>query len=532
MELKDYWRVLRTRWRLFVAFISAGLVTGVGLTMLMPSTYTAQTDLFVAPEAGSSTAELMQGSTFILNRVKSYVQVIDKDVILQPVIDELGLDESVAQLAERVQASVVTETVVVTIAVEDHSPTRAALIANTIATEFTTMAPELEPARADETAVVRVTVIDPAAVPLHASSPSLKFNTALGLLAGLALGLGAAVFREFADRRIRGEGDLRAITPAPVIGHVPVDEEAQSHPLIVGSNLNGARAEAIRQVRTNLQFLPVEAGRRSYVITSSLPGEGKSATAMNLALMLAETGQRVCFVEADLRRPSGGRYLDLESSVGLTNILIGSADRGDVTQPWGPHGMDVILSGPIPPNPSELLAGERMERLVRELESDYDVVIVDSPPLLPVTDGAILARWCAGAIVLVGTGRKAVTRADLQHSLEKLDTVDATLLGVVLNKLPVKGPDAVPISLYAYDSEPNRVSATVDELVLGEDPPTEQLDDEPVHVPSRASGAKRSNGAAPAGGPTSVIDETTPTIDETSTLGETQGAEYRVPSHT
>ncbi|MGO1971708.1 MAG: polysaccharide biosynthesis tyrosine autokinase [Propionibacteriaceae bacterium] len=498
MELKDYWRVLRTRWRLFVAFISAGLVTGVGLTMLMPSTYTAQTELFVAPEAGSSTAELMQGSTFILNRVKSYVQVVNKDVVLQPVIDELGLDDSVAELAERVEASVITETVVVTISVDDHSPTRAALIANTIADEFSTIAPELEPARADETAVVRVTVINPAAIPLHASSPSLKFNTALGLLAGLALGLGAAVFREFADRRIRGEGDLRAITPAPVIGHVPIDEDAQTHPLIVGANAHGARAEAIRQVRTNLQFLPVRAGRRSYVITSSLPGEGKSATAMNLALMLAETGQRVCFVEADLRRPSGGRYLDLESSVGLTNILISTADRADVTQPWGPNGMDVILSGPIPPNPSELLAGERMERLVRELEIDYDVVIVDSPPLLPVTDGAILARWCAGAIVLVGTGRKAVTRTDLQHSLEKLDTVGATLLGVVLNRLPVKGPDAVPISLYTYDSDPSRVSASIDELVLGDDPSTEQLDGAPSPGITPTNGARRAEHRVPS----------------------------------
>lgn len=467
MELSDYWRVLRNRWRIFLAVVVLGVTGAFALTSAMPQVYTARTDVFVAPEAGSSTAELMQGSTFILNRVKSYVEVIDKELVLQPVIERLELSTTPRELAMQVAASVRAETVVVSIRVTDSSPEQAATIANTIASEFQRVAPQLEPMRADETSVVRITVVSPAEPPASPSSPSLRINLVLGLLAGLGLGTAAAVLREVTDRRIKRGADLAAVTDAPVIGHIPVDPAADGRPLIVGAQARSPRAEAIRQVRTNLQFLDVTQGARSYVVTSSLPGEGKSATSINLAITLAEAGLRVCLLEADLRRPTGGRYLDLESSLGLTSVLIGTAQLQDVIQSWGPNGLDVVLSGPIPPNPSELLATSAMGQVLAYLESAYDIVIVDSPPLLPVTDAAILAKRCAGAIVIVAVGRQAATRTELRHALDKLHAVNARVLGVVLNKLPRKGPDGTSIGNYQYGEDVPTEATRVRSLLPG-----------------------------------------------------------------
>lgn len=463
MELKDYWRAVRNRWVALSVCIALCVGAAVAITALLPREYEARTELYVAPEAGSSTAELMQGSNFILDRVKSYVQVIPREVVLAPVIEELDLDLSVAELAERVQAEVIAETVVIEIVVTDSSPERAAAIANAIAAEFSEVAPTLEPMRADETAVVRVTIVESAQVPLAPVSPRPTLNLALGLLLGVALGLAVAVVREALDRRIKAEADVKSLTDAPVMGHIPLEADAADRPLIVQAKDSGARAEALRRLRTNLQFLDVPVGERAFVITSSLPGEGKTVTAINLAVTLAEVQLRVCLVEADLRRPRIGEYVGLEDAVGLTDVLIDSYSLADVTQNWRP-GLDVVLAGSVPPNPSDLLASARMDEVIAELSAAYDVVLIDAPPLLPVTDAALIAKRCAGALVLVGWGRKAVTRAELDGALEGLQTAGARVLGVILNKLPVKGPNAVRASTYSYASIPPRRHGTDERL--------------------------------------------------------------------
>jgi succinoglycan biosynthesis transport protein ExoP len=452
LELTDYWRVLRSRWRAFVAMVVLGLGVALLATVLMPRTYTASAELFVAPETDSSTVELLQGSTFILNRVKSYVEIADTELVLGPVIRDLELQTTVSELSGRVTATVRPDTVVVRLQVSDDSPDAAARIANAVSAEFQRVAPELEPVRQGRPAVVRVTVVSPAEPPVAPASPRPRLNIALGLLAGLAAGLAAAVAREVTDRRVVSERDIAAVTDAPIIGRVPDDPSSATHPVLTGEGMRGARAEAMREVRISLQFLDVDQTQRSYVVTSALPGEGKTATAINLAVMLAELGQKVCLLDADLRRPAVGRYLDLEPAVGLTTVLIGATTIDEAVQVWGQHDMHVLPSGQIPPNPSELLASDAMKRTLVALEGIYDIVIIDSPPLLPVTDAAILAKWSAGAIVVVASGRSAVTPKELALTIDRLQAVDARVLGLVRNRLPITGPDAVPAVNYRYVS--------------------------------------------------------------------------------
>jgi capsular exopolysaccharide synthesis family protein len=258
---------------------------------------------------------------------------------------------------------------------------------------------------------------------------------------------------------VRREADVKAVTDAPLIGHIPFDKSASKHPLLVGNATRGLRAEALRQLRTNLQFINIQKGRRSYVLTSPQPGDGKSTVAINLALTQAQAGLRVCLIDADLRRPSVANYLSIEGSVGLTDVLIGAVDLQSATQAWGDNKLDVIPAGRIPPNPSELLSGDVMQGLLRHLENLYDVVIIDAPPLLSVTDATILAKRTAGAIVVVGLGRHAVAKGQVARTFESLRAVDARVLGVVLNRIPQHGPDKVAFG--SYDYQPSKTTATL-----------------------------------------------------------------------
>jgi polysaccharide biosynthesis transport protein len=184
------------------------------------------------------------------------------------------------------------------------------------------------------------------------------------------------------------------------------------------------------------------------VVTSSISSEGKSTTAINLAITLADAGSRVALVDADLRRPSIADYMGLEGEVGLTTVLIGLASLEDAIQPWGNSGLHVMPSGQVPPNPSELLGSRSMVTLLEQLTSQYDIVLVDTPPLLPVTDAAILAKITGGALVVAAADN--LHRQQLADGLGALEDVGARVLGVVLNRLPHKQLNAY--SSYDYAS--------------------------------------------------------------------------------
>jgi succinoglycan biosynthesis transport protein ExoP len=188
-----------------------------------------------------------------------------------------------------------------------------------------------------------------------------------------------------------------------------------------------APSEAVRRLRTNLQFIDVVNRPTSVVISSSIPDEGKSTIAINLAVALADTGARVILIDADLRQPSIAEYLSIEGEVGLTTVLIGRADAEDVVQPFGTSRLNVLPTGPIPPNPSELLGSPAMARLLDRLTAEYDMVLLDSPPLLPVTDAAVLGKLAGGVLLVVGTDR--AQRPQLQETLVSLDTAGAHICG-------------------------------------------------------------------------------------------------------
>ena len=450
MNLSEYLGVLRDRWKIIVAITLLATAAAGVVTYTMTPRYDARAQVFVAfqPTDPSSTSGLVSGATYTQNQITSYVDLATSPMVLDPVIQELGLPTTPSGLADSLAVTNPADSVLIDVVASSEQPEEAAQIANAVAASIAAVIPDLERPEGADASPVKLTVVRQATPPSSPVSPQVPLNLGFGLVAGLLLGIGAAVLRHALDTKIRSENDIAAVTDAPVIGSIGFDDEAAAHPLIVQTSPHSTRSEAFRRLRTNLQFLDVGSGSRAIVITSAVPGEGKSTTAINLAISLADAGSRVVLVDADLRRPAIAGYMGLEGQVGLTTILIGRASLDDVVQPWGNSRLHIVTSGQIPPNPSELLGSHTMSTLIKELAEAYDVVLLDTAPLLPVTDGAVLARLSAGALVVAGADK--VHRAQLDQAIGRLTTVGAHLFGVVLNRVARK--DADEYTYYNYSS--------------------------------------------------------------------------------
>jgi succinoglycan biosynthesis transport protein ExoP len=449
VELRDYLRILRKSWIWITAATLLGVAIAAIATIAMTPKYEASSLVYVQVQSSGSVGELVQGSSFIQGQVSTFAEVVSTPRVLDSAIKTLRLTESASQLAESVEASTRSGTVNIQITVTRDSPDDAARIANAITASFRQVVGEItESTGSVAVSQVSVSVLRDATAPSTPISPNTPVNLILGLLLGLAIGLGVAILRETLDTRIRGERDVAAITAAPIIGGIGFDPTAVSKPLIVQDDPRSPRAEAFRTLRTNLQFLEVESGAKSFVITSSIPSEGKTTTAANLAIALADSGAQVVLVDADLRRPKLASYMGIEGAIGLTDVLIARADLADALQPWGRGSLVVLPAGTVPPNPSELLGSRSMATVLRTLEGEFDVVIIDLPPLLPVTDAALVSKLTRGALVVVAAGR--THKGEFAGAVAALENVGATVAGVIITMLPTNGPDAYGYGRYGY----------------------------------------------------------------------------------
>jgi len=276
-------------------------------------------------------------------------------------------------------------------------------------------------------------LLRPAAAPSEPVKPRPLRTATLAALVGLLLGLGAAFMIDRLDDSVGGEDDLARLgADVPVLAVVPNVASRDNRPIAISAPLTLA-VEPYRNLRTNVQFLGLERKVRSIQVTSTRPGEGKSTTAANLAVVLAQSGANVVLVDADLRKPGLHRLFAIDGSNGLTNNLAG--DPMELTIQRITDQLWVIVGGPVPPNPSELLGGRRMEAFSEELSRRFDYVIFDSAPILAVSDATALSRRVDG--VLMVAQAKRVSLPHLRESLTQLERVGAPLLGIVLNRAKV-----------------------------------------------------------------------------------------------
>ena len=282
-------------------------------------------------------------------------------------------------------------------------------------------------------------------LPLRAGapfSPSRNRDLLLGLVAGLALGIALAVLREALNRSIRDSDEANAITHLPILGVVPRLTPGVALPALDDSH--GARAEAYRQVRTTLLS---QSEKRPLVVavTSATGGEGKTSVATNLAIVLAQGGHRVALVDADMRRPQVAALFKLDARTGLSDVLGGGTDIGQALVDQSVEGLQILPSGPTPPNPSELLATEDLGDLVGKLTQSVDFVVIDTPPVLPVTDARELVPAIDGFVFVVEMG--GPSRERVRRAIAALERVNAVLFGLVPNRA---GREAARDYRYTY----------------------------------------------------------------------------------
>jgi receptor protein-tyrosine kinase len=457
VDFKDLLRTIQRRWLTIVVFVALALLIATAVSLLVTPRYESTARVFISTETKTS-QDAYAASLFTAQRVKSYADLADSREVMQQVIDSLSLDASPGQLAEQVEASVVQDTIIIRLTVTDDDPAQAQKIAQAAAEELSTYVEALETPRGTKKTSIKASIIDPADLNSSAVYPNIPLNLAVAFALGLLIGVSVAVARETLDTTVKTVEDVESLLSAPVMASVSYDSSLAKSRAPADVAVNSVRSEDFRLLRTNLQFADLDGDPRVFVVTSSLSGEGKTSTAIGLAFAVCQAGRRVLLIDGDLRHPSLADALGLEGSVGFTSVLVGRSNLDESIQHHADTGVHVLTSGTIPPNPTEILQSQAARALFSEAREKFDVVIIDSPPLLPVADAAILAVEADGALLVTRHGK--THRQNLTLARARLEAVGARLFGAVLNMTPKAGVEGYGANAYGYRPENKRTAKT------------------------------------------------------------------------
>jgi len=353
----------------------------------------------------------------------TFSQMLVSRTLAERVIGKLDLSTTPENLQRRIKAEAVEETQLIRFTVTGTDPDFTKRLADTYASEFMEMTDEVIPS----SALINVRVVDRAAMPNVPVWPNPVLNLVQAFLVGLVLSTGFAFILGMLDVSIKEKEEVEKLINLPALGQIPVTK----NPLLFGS-LDPVVAEAYLSLRTNLQYINFDQSIKSLIVSSPSLNEGKTTVSFNLAVVFAQAGYNVLLIDSDLRSPRLGRlFSESANKEGLSNILIGTTEVESAIQGTQIDGLYFIASGPTPPNPANLLNSERMDKLLRSLEDDFDLVIIDCPPIMAVADTPILAVK-ADAVLLVSSFRKT-KKSEMNVSKDALDKVGARITGFVIN---------------------------------------------------------------------------------------------------
>ena len=457
-----------------------GLATSLAVSLTQPKQYSATAQLLVQAA----------GQGVSLGSTSQQVTTTDVQTDLQ-----LATSAPVAQIVRKklhnapaISTSEVGQTNIIALTATSSTPARAALIANTYAQAFVTqnrivasanvlaamqqlskqvkdLSQQIKSLQGRPSAAAQVAAllnqqavlkeevaqlqingaaatnglqfVTPAQPPSSSSSPRPIQDALLGLAVGLILGLGAAFLRDNLDDALSSKESVERLSGAPVLAMVPTVNSWKKRgraDVAATAEPTSPAAEAYRSLRTSLQFARQAHELRTILITSPTAAEGKTSTVANLGSAFAQTGERVVLVSCDLRRPRLGQIFGVEEQSGLTSVLLGHQTLEQALQPVRGYAcLWVLGAGPVPPNPAELLNGEHTREVFETLQENFDLVLVDSPPVLPVTDAMVLSKYVDGTLLVVAAGQ--TRHAQLQRAAERFIQAKTTLTGIVLNEV-------------------------------------------------------------------------------------------------
>ena len=442
MTVGSIFAIMRRRFIPLLLCLLAGLAGGFAHGHSQTKVYQSSARVFMDIPSASTTLEALQGVQLSGQLLDSYANIVTSHTAAEQVRAQLGWSDSVGSILHRLSASTEPNTLIITITAKDTSPVRAKELSEASANVLNNTVQSLESGR-NPASAVQARTIDNAQLPTAPISPRPIRDAILGLILGLLGGFILAFALDAVDRSIKKPQEVELIVGAPDLGSVPRFRTSRSH--VLAGERRGAAGEAYRAIRTAVRFLDPDNPPRALVITSAKAAEGKSTTAVNLALSLAQSGHRVAIVDADLREPALAKQLKIKAARGLTDVLTGDATLDTALHTYRPT-LDVLFAGPVPPNPSEMLGSQKMSSVIDELVERYEYVIFDAPPVLPVTDAVVLATQVDGAVMVVRQGR--TSRAAAADAARRLNAVNANLVGFVLNARPRPESDAY---YHAYD---------------------------------------------------------------------------------
>lgn len=424
---------LTKRWYVVLLAGAVGAVAAFALSLLITPLYTSNTTLFFSLRSAVSATDINQGSAYTQNQMLSFSQLATSSLVLDPVVAELGPEVTKDSLRRSMSVSSPQDTAVLTVKVSTPNAELSSKSANSVAKSLAAAVEKVSPGLSKQQGGIVANVIEPAFPAEFQSSPDKRRNAVLGGIFGMAVSILAVIVAVMLDTRVRSADALKGMTDRPLLG--TVEQLRASHdgrPITVRSP-NGSASERFRQIRVGLRFAAASHEMKVIALTSAIPSEGKTLTSLNLAVIMAEGKDRVLLIDADLRRPSVADTIGFEGAVGLTTVLVGDATFQDAVQHFGTSTLDILTAGAIPPNPAELLGSAPMRQLIEQVKQHYDVVILDTAPVLAVSDVAVMAQF-VNSIVWVVNSRK-LRHAQLDLASDALDATGANVAGIILNRV-------------------------------------------------------------------------------------------------
>lgn len=423
--------MVRRRWWLVAI---TGLLCGViacGVSLTRAPVYESSVSLYVTSGQDPDSQSAYQGLLASQQRVASYARLASSEAVISKALSRSGLSIDDESAKRRVSAAPSLNTVMLSVSAKGPSPAEAAVLANSVSESLVDYVAQIEVPAGGGNALAKLSIVSPASVNDAPVSPKFWRNVSIGLFAGVLLGLVLAIGRGLYDTKIRTESDLRDLVSIPVLASIPAVPDSEKAGAVQRS---GNAAEAFRKLRTSLDFLSVDRTARVFLVTSPHLGDGKTSVVADLAVAFAEAGHRTVVLDADLRRPALAKRFGCTGDIGVSDVLRGAAQVDEVVQRSGIENLSVVASGTVPPNPAELVGSSRAREMVRELRSSYEYVLVDAPPVVPVTDAVVMANEVDGVVVVVRSGR---TRSrDLSQLLREMGKTPARVDGLVLNAVP------------------------------------------------------------------------------------------------